>query len=295
MNKQKGLIYVTLFSLAWAIQTIITKIAVDKGIEPLSFAYQSLFGAALILFIYVVLFRKDDFKKIQKKALPKLVGVGIIGSGLGTLLTFYGLKYSTSINFGFIIKSTVVFSVILAWIFLKERMNTKKLLLILILLIGAYFISTKGQIITPKIGDLIILAAALCLSGANVMAKPLFVSHPVEIVTLSRTIFGGLIILLFVPFIAPDFYLIADIPLFVMMSFFVFSTLFFLNKTIETTDVSYMTMMSMMFSVFVVILSYLILGETLSIAQVIGGLLIILSAIFIQKSRDKESGKQNIT
>lgn len=295
MNKQKGLVYVTLFSLAWAIQTIINKVAVDKGVEPLSFAYQTLFGAAFILFMYVVLFRKKDFKKIQKKALPKLMAIGIIGSGMGTLLTFYGLKYSTSINFGFIIKSTVIFSVILAWIFLKERMNTKKLLLVFILLVGAYLISTKGQTITPKIGDLIILAGAFCLASANVIAKPLFRTHPVEIVVLFRTIFGGLIVLLFVPFIVPTFYEITDIPLFIARSFFVFFTLFFLNKTIEATNISYMTMMSMMFSIFVVILGYFILGETMNIAQAIGGLLIILSVIFIQKSRDMESEKQNIT
>jgi len=289
MNKQKGLLYVTLFSLTWAIQTIITKIAVNKGIEPLSFAYQTLFGAALILFLYIVLFKKNSFKKIAIKDLPKLAGIGIIGSGIGNILGFYGLKYSTSVNFGFLIKSTIVFSVILAWLFLKEKITAKKVFFIIMLLVGAYFISTKGQLINPQIGDLIILASAFCLSSANVMSKPLLGANSAEIVTLFRTFFGGLIILLIVPFIAPDFYIITDIPLSIAMSFFVFLTILFLNRTIEATNISYMTTMSMMFSLFVVILSYFILGETLNGPQAIGGLLIILSVILIQKCRDKEA------
>jgi drug/metabolite transporter (DMT)-like permease len=45
-----------------------------------------------------------------------------------------------------------------------------------------------------------------------------------------------------------------------------------------------MAMMSMMYSVFVAILGYLILSETLNFAQAIGGILIIVSVILIQKS-----------
>ena len=101
MNKRSlGLIYVTLFSLAWAIQTLINKIAINKNIDPIPFSYQTLFGAAIILFIYISLTRFDDFKRIKKESIPKLAIIGILGNGIATLLTFYGLKYSTSINFG---------------------------------------------------------------------------------------------------------------------------------------------------------------------------------------------------
>ncbi len=285
MDKKKGLIYVTLFSLAWAIQTIINKIAVNRGIEPLSFSYQTVFGAAVILFLYIILVRAKDFKEVKIKSLPSLIAVGVLGSGVATILTFYGLKYSTSINYGFLIKSTIIFSILLAFVFLKEKITIKKVALMIVLLLGAYLISTKGQTIYPKAGDLIILAAAFFLSTANVMAKPLLKKYSAELVTFFRTFFGALVILIFVPFIVPKFYLIQDIPLFILRSIFVFLSLFFLNKAIKATNVSYLTMMSMMYSVFVVILGYFILNETLSLIQAIGGVLIIVSVILIQRSR----------
>ena len=42
---------------------------------------------------------------------------------------------------------------------------------------------------------------------------------------------------------------------------------------------SYMTMMSMMTSVFVAILAVLVLGETIVLAQILGGVLTILAGI----------------
>lgn len=287
MNKKLlGLIYVTLFSLAWAIQTIISKIAMNQGIDPISFSYQTLFASAIILLIYISITQFNDFKKITKVSIPKLASIGILGNGFATLLTFYGLKYSTSINYGFIVKSTLIFSILLAYFFLKENINSKKIWLMIVLLIGAYLISTGGQTIYPKIGDLLILGAAFFLSAANIIARPVLKEYSPEIVSLFRTMSGGLVILLFSPFIISQFFVVENFTLFLLRSIFVFLTLLFLNKTIQATSISYMTMMSMMYSVFVAILGYLILNETMNFAQAIGGLLIIISVIFIQKSNN---------
>lgn len=183
MHKLTGLVYVTLFSLTWAIQTLIYKIAVNKGIEPLAFSYQTLLGAAFILFIYIVSTDAKGLTNIRTRSLPKLAAVGILGSGVGTLLSFYGLKYSTSINFGFLIKSTVIFSVLLAFLFLREKITLEKVGLMILLLVGAYLISTKGQTLYPRPSDGIILAAAFFISCANVMARPLLYEYPAEVVT----------------------------------------------------------------------------------------------------------------
>ena len=285
-RKLLGLVYVTLFSLAWAIQTIINKIAINKGIEPISFSYQTLFGASIILIVYISFTQFNNFKKIEIKSIPKLAIIGILGDGFTTILTFYALKYSTSINYGFIIKSTLIFSIILAFIFLKEKINLKKIILMFTLLIGAYLISTKGQTIYPKMGDLIILATAFFFSSSNVIARPILKKYSPEIVSLFKTFSGGLIILIVSPFIISQFYVIENVTLFILRSIFVFLTVLFLNKTIETTSVSYMVMMSMMYSIFVTILGYIILNESMTIVQAIGGLLIIVSVILIQKSKN---------
>ena len=283
-KKFLGLIYVTLFSLSWAIETIIGKFAINKGIEPLVFAYQILFGAVFILLIYIVITDSKKLKSIKLKTLPKLAIPGIIGSGLGNIATFYGLLYSTSINYGFLIKTTVIFTVVLAFIFLKEKITAEKSFFIFLLLIGAYLISTKGQLIYPAWGDLLILLSAFFYSARSVMSKPLLKIYSVEIVTLFGTLAGGLTIFILAPFIVPNFYQISNPLIIFFGSLFLFLTVFFMNKTIQTTGVSYLAMMSMMYSVFVVILGYMILDETMNIIQWAGGLLIITSVVLIQKS-----------
>ena len=128
-EKLRGLLYVTTFSLVWAIQTIINKFAVNKGLDPMLFSFQTLIGAGFFLLIYVTFTQFKELKKIKKastKELVLIVLVGVLASGLATLSTFYGLKYSTSINYGFLVKTTVVFSVLLAAIFLKEKLTIKK-------------------------------------------------------------------------------------------------------------------------------------------------------------------------
>ncbi|MFH1432282.1 MAG: EamA family transporter [archaeon] len=102
INKRR-LLYVILFSLVWSLQIIINKYALNIGINPLAFAYQTLFGATLISFTYLLLTKPHELTALKKAAIPRLAAVGILGSNLGTIAMFYGLKYSTSINYGFLV------------------------------------------------------------------------------------------------------------------------------------------------------------------------------------------------
>ncbi len=279
----KGLIYVIFFSIAWAIQTTINKYALNQGIEPLSFSYQTIFGAAIICLVLLLL-SKSKFQ-VKKKHFPRLVSIGVLGSGLGTLLTFYGLKYSVSVNYGFLVKTTVFFSIVLAAIFLKEKITRQKILFMTILIVGAYLVSTGGATYIPHWGDLIIILTAFTYSTVNIISKPLLKEIDADIVTFFRVLIGGIVILLFVPFLVSNYLVVESWFLVIIRSIFLFFTLYFLNKGIQLTTISYITLMSMMYSVFVLILGYFILNETMNFVQIIGAALIILSVIKISTSK----------
>lgn len=283
-KKWLGLIYVTLFSVSWAIQTIIDKYAMTKGIEPLTFSYQTLIVATIFMLLYILIKDYNQLKIKSKKPLLRMMWVGVTGSGLGTLAGFYGLKYSTAVNYGFLVKTTIIFSIALAFFFANEKISFKKIVYVIILIFGTYLVSTKGETIYPNLGDIIILASAFFFSLANIIAKPLLKEYSAEVVTLFRTLFGSLVILVFIPFIIPNFYHVENIGLIFLRAIFVFLTLLFLNKTIQATNISYMTMMSMMYSVFVAILGLAILGEIMTLIQFIGGIIIVVFAVMIQKS-----------
>ena len=283
-NKQKGLTYVILFSLFWAMNIILVKIGLLKGIHPLIFIFLIFTIAFILSTLFNMLFKRKEFKKINKKNIWKIILVGIIGSGMGNIFTFYGLKLSTSINFGFIIKTGLVFTVILSYFFLNEKITKEKVFLASLLLIGAYLISTRGRGYIPHIGDILIVSGAFCYSVSTIIVKPLLKTIKAEIVVMFRTLLGALFVLLFIPFISTNIFDIKNPFIIFLAGFTLFLGLTFLNKTLETTTASYLTMMSMITPVLVIIMAFFILKETMNMYQVIGGLLIIGSGLLIQKT-----------
>jgi len=164
-------------------------------------------------------------------------------------------------------------------------MSVQKAVLVLLLLFGAYLISTKGQGFYPQFGDIIIVCAAFFSVIANILAKKIMKENSHLIVSIYRAVFGGLIILIIIPFFIQNWYIIQDPTLLIARSIFSFLTILFLNKTIQETTVSYASMMSMMYSVFVAIFGFMFLRETMNLFQIIGAIIIIVSSILIQKSK----------
>lgn len=283
-NKQKALTYVILFSLFWAINIVLVKMVLLEGVQPLLLIFLMFSIAFILSAAFNITFKRKEFKKLNKKFIWKLVLLGVIGSGIANIFTFYGLQLSTAINYGFIIKTGLVFTITLSYFFLNEKITKEKILLACFLIIGAYLISTGGKSYIPHIGDILIVLGAFCYTVSNIIAKPILNIIKPEIVVMFRSFFGGLFILIFISFISVNISNIINPFIIIIMGFVLFLTLTFLNKTLEITTTSYMSMMSMVTPVLVVIMAFFILRETMNMFQVIGGLLIISSGLLIQKT-----------
>jgi drug/metabolite transporter (DMT)-like permease len=196
---ESRLVFVTLFSIAWAIQSALSKAASNYGAYWSTFTYQTLFVATLSSFFYI-LFTKKKFLKYS--TLPNIIilsMIGFIGTGGVFASMYYGLELSTVGNFGFLIKTTTFFTVILGAISIKEeKLTIGKMTLLSLLMIGAFLISTKGNSFSPKVGDLFIILAAFLLSGASVVIKKFVTGNcPSEVITVFRTFFGGVVLVLY--------------------------------------------------------------------------------------------------
>ena len=60
----------------------------------------------------------------------------------------------------------------------------------------------------------------------------------------------------------------------------------FMNKTIRITSMTYYVMMTMFVPVINLILGILFLNETISFIQLVGGIVLIISGIIVQRLRD---------
>lgn len=288
----KRLIYslAAVFSLALAI--FFKKKALLVTIPPFELLLQFMVISAMVLTFNLFLIQKIDIIKIKKltnsqRQLIMLAGTFLLAA---YLFTTFGLEFTTSINYSFLSRSTLIFTTILAFFFLKEKMYPQKLLLIFGFFVGIYFITTKGKIIIPQIGDLLILIGSFFFASFSVTQKKISFHLAPEIISWGVTTIGAILAILLG--------IILNVNLLPGDGFiFVFLTglteafiILFMNKTIQVTNVTYYAMMTMLIPIINGILGFIFLNELLTAIQILGGCILIICGILVQKLKHEKQG-----
>ena len=185
-------INVILFSIFWAIQILLSKLAFNAGAVPLPFSIQTSVISLILLSIYIYLFKKDKFGGLTKKILVGLLIANAIHGGFGSFLSNAGISLTTAINAGFVIQFSTVTTILIAWFVLKEKLTYSKIITLIFIMIGTLLLITKGRLDPPQLGDIILLLACICWSTGNVLVRKTLKHHSVDsdIVTFLRPIAG---------------------------------------------------------------------------------------------------------
>ena len=109
---------------------LLIKYVLDLGVEPLNFSYQILLASVVYLLIYALIKEPKALVSVDRKSMFFVVLIGIMGGAIAYGLSFSGLQKSTAINYSFLIQTTVFFTPVLAFFFLKERLGPFKIVLI---------------------------------------------------------------------------------------------------------------------------------------------------------------------
>lgn len=281
--KNKPLIYVTLFSLFWAFSILTTKFVIKNGVNPIVLAPQTLFFTTSIIAIYLLITKTYSLKNVSKNSIYGSIISGIIGGGLANFAQTYGLKFTTSINAGFLVKTATAFTVLFAFLVLKEPISKLKIIFVTMLIFGAYLLSTGGKSIIPHTGDVYILLAAVGFAAASVINKFVIKKdiHP-NLVSLFRA-FMGFVVTLSIAIILDFSIFKFQMPGYILLiSLFQSGIYIYLNKTLLVASASYMTMMSMITPVTVALFAIPLYGETLNLIQLVGAGLIVIAGIMTQ-------------
>ncbi len=275
------------FSLSLAI--FFKKKALLSEILPFELLVQFMVISAITLTLNLFLIQSKHVKKIKKITQSQWLFLFFAGTFLLTayLLTTFGLEFTTSINYSFITRSNLIFTTILAYFFLKEKMYLEKSLLIIGFFVGIYLVTTKGKIIIPQIGDLLILTGAFFFASFSVTQKKISVHLPPEIISWGVTTIGAILAILIG--------IILNVSLLPGTGFiFVFLSgltealiILFMNKTIRVANVTYYAMMTMLIPIINGILGFVFLNELLTAIQIIGGSILIICGILVQKLKSE--------
>jgi len=284
----KRLVYSSTVTILISLSIFFRKIALIKDVSPITLLIQFVLIASIILNINLLLFQRKYIKKIRNIKYREWKNTFFAGAFLffAYFISNYSLRFTTSINYSFLNKSNIIFIPLLAFLFLQEKITREKIFLGFIFFIGVYLITTSGQFIIPRFGDLLVIVATFFFSCFSVINKNLVKILEPEIASWGVISCAAILALIFSFILKINIFSSAGI-LFVFLSGLIEGLIIlFINKTIRITSMTYYVMMIMFTPLINLILGILFLNEIINFIQLIGGIILIISGIMVQRVRD---------
>ncbi len=285
--KTEGIVVLSVSSSLYGLSIILVKMALNQG-----YSSYSLMSSRSLLsippMILAILFLKDRVEYTTPLPMRNLSIIGVIGSGTAMMTLYIGQAYTLAINAGFVFRFVFIFTALFSHFLLKDKIHKGQYASMGIMFIGMYLISTDGKALNPHWGDILVLMASMQVGFTNVLAKITMKKVNSYLISGIRIFIGSLFIVLVVSLV---FGLDTLSPLYsipytiIALALLEIIFIFLYYRGIEIEGPLTATLFFLMGALVSAALSYIILGESLSIIGWTGGLLIMIGAyILIKKS-----------
>jgi len=227
---------------------------------------------------------------IGRRDFEVLAIVILSGAVIAPFLFLYGLNETTAVNASLLSNTEALFTVFIAFLFLKERGTRKDYVGILLLVIGAIFVTTNAEfqkltLTREVLGNALIVGACVFWGIDNNLSKLVSKKRDLVLITALKCSIGGGASLLLSISLKLNF----QIPLFSVPYLFSvgafsigFSILFFLFALREIGSMKTGVIFSTS-SLFGAAFAFLIRKENFSLIQLIAGLTMLLGVYIIYK------------
>lgn len=141
-------IFVALFvALLWGIQPVLHKVLLSKY-KPITILILSSFLyfylIAIVAFVRNVDV-KNDLKNMTRRDLLIILSIGLLSGFIGNMLYLYVLKDHNTSIISALIYSSPVFTLIISYLFLKERLSMYGLLGVITIIFGVMLVSLNDM------------------------------------------------------------------------------------------------------------------------------------------------------
>lgn len=261
---------------------------VTKTVHPFVYATISTLFSLPFLLIMSFFFGGLGLKDIILYNRRDFIAVFMERAVLGGLLLTFGVSMTLAIRAVFMVQLEPVF--VFAWsvLLLKEKVRKSKLFLIATLILGAFLITTGGALNifgSVFLGDALVILSLVMLSHSYILSARLMkTANPMKL-NLGFGLMGlplfALLSVLFLPVTA--FFINFDYLLLIVIASILFNVtglplwLFSLKRLKPWILASALVMQTIAGAA----LSFLWLGQTLSVVQLIGGGVILISVYLI--------------
>lgn len=267
----------------WSGNFVIAR-GLSESIPPVSLAFFR-WSVAVIAFLPFALKSLIAEWDIIKANIPYLSLIGLLSVTAFNTLIYIAGHTTTALNLSLISITFPIFIIILAWIFLHERLTLNKGFGIVLVMAGVILLITNGDLaklinISFAIGDLWVLLAAIIFAVYSILLKQKPKQMSIWTVQLTSFILGLL-------FLSPFFvWEIASVPPFefnigiisaiLYIGIFASLTAFiFWHKAVETVGATKASMVYYTMPLFSGFLAYLFLDEKITIIHLYSVILIV--------------------
>jgi drug/metabolite transporter (DMT)-like permease len=288
-NHQQKWLYLTVLSIVWGSSFILIKKAL-LGVSPVQL------GALRMIFtsIFMLFFAFPSLKKIQKKHWKYLLYTALSGTFIPGFLFAFAISNIDSSIVSILNSLTPFNTLIFGALVFGFAFKKKQFIGILIGLLGTLILILKGANLHPNqnywYALLIIIASVGYAFNANLVKKYLFDLDALAITT-------GNFLLLFIPAMIvlcfTDFFISFEVTQTKLMSLGYIGILSIVgtgiaktiyNKLVQISDPIFSASVTYLIPM-VAIFWGIIDGETLSLVQILGGVIILFGVFLVNKSK----------
>ena len=295
MKKDSALVYSALMLtvLFWGSSFVAVKIVL-QSIPPAAYMFLR-FTAASLVFI-IILYKKKSINLGLKNHL-KLFSVALFEPGLYFMLETAGIQRTSASSASIIIGAVPAAVALSAAVFLKEKIGIKSWIGIILSMTGIALLTLfdrgcNSEGTSSFTGNIIVFMAVIAASGYMITVRKIAPDFGALQITGWQIIYGALI---FLPFFVRDFNTISWIEitaesigaLLFLVLFATLTAFLCYNFALTKIEASKAAMFINGIPLVTVILSNLILKETISAAQISGGLIIISGVSLANIDRKK--------
>ena len=286
-TKHIGVLAIILASIMWAIEPIFAKLSYENSNFIETSVIRAIF-AALTALTYIIITNKSNIK-INKKQLPVLIYIAIIGTLFADLIYFYALTQVPVINAVLIGHMQPIFIILFGFLVLRSDKLTKfDYFGILLMIMSGLLVTTKtlenlSMFRLGTYGDLLVLFATISWATTAIAMRKYIKDMNAGVVTFYRFLFASACFLIYLT-LTSTITITSVYQILVGIIIGVGTILYYEGlKRIKAAQVSGLELSTPFFAA---ILGFFILNEHVTIMQIIGMLLLLVGIFFLSKKEE---------
>ena len=201
-NGRRLAVNATVTVFGFGLSPFFQKLAIERGVTAWSVALATVVFAAMAA-LAVVLWRDRGTLAclVAPRARGFLLLLGVLSTGLVTLLVSQALTTTTATNRGLFQSATPAATLLFAHFLLRERLARDQYVAIAVVMVGLLLVNGGGDGFRPGIGFWLLCATLPLIGLGDVLSKRLTRDLSPLALTVGRSVYGALFLVLFTPFL----------------------------------------------------------------------------------------------